>query len=89
MHLQLTSFVSAVLNVNILIVVKVLECIHASTVERRLPQLRGSLAKGKGFRCSPSCRPLPSLPPLSASAHRYLSPLNTSVDMGAPYYHQA
>lgn len=24
-----------------LIVVKVLECIHASTVERRLPQLRG------------------------------------------------
>lgn len=28
-------------NVNILIVVKVLECIHASTVERRLPQLRG------------------------------------------------
>lgn len=28
-------------NVNMLIVVKVLECIHASTVERRLPQLRG------------------------------------------------
>lgn len=28
-------------NVNMLIVVKVLECIHASTVEHRLPQLRG------------------------------------------------
>lgn len=28
-------------NVNMLIVVKVLECIHASTVERSLPQLRG------------------------------------------------
>lgn len=54
-------------NVNMLIVVKVLECIHASTVERRLPQLRGwGVVVALGTH--------PTLPPLSASAHRYLRP---------------
>lgn len=40
LNIQFISFLF-LLNVNMLIVVKVLECIHASTVEHRLPQLRG------------------------------------------------
>lgn len=56
-------------NVNTLIVVKVLESIHASTVERRLPQLRGW--RGLSRRPTPSERqrapipqPLPHHPTL-------------------------
>lgn len=56
-------------NVNILIVVKVLECIHASTVERSLPQLRGPGGGGSDFNHL-------TLPPLSASVHQYLSPVH-------------
>lgn len=49
-------------NVNTLIVVKVLECTHASTVERRLPQLRGSgigLGRCCGTNPHPHPRPCP------------------------------
>lgn len=54
-------------NVNMLIVVKVLECIHASTVERRLPQLRGwGVVVARGTPPAPTERqhaPIPQSPP--------------------------
>lgn len=66
-NVQFISFCLFMPNVNMLIVVKVLECIHASTVELRLPQLRGwGVVVALGTH--------PTLPPLSASAHQYLSP---------------
>lgn len=72
------------LNVNTLIVVNALECTHASTVERRLPQLRGS---GIGLGVVVALGTPSPPPPLSASAHRYLSPPHTLERLSARARH--